>query len=105
MISRIFRSIALCLVVFYSLSSWAGDAIPKIAWKRAIGEPFANPGTRKPELEGLIDDGYWQGAPVGGLGSGPFPHLPRRFFSLAFESRHSQIRDCIREPVRNLRKV
>jgi non-lysosomal glucosylceramidase len=79
--SRIFRSIAFLLVVFSSLSLWAGDAIPKIAWKRAIGEPFANPGTRKPELEGLIDDGYWQGAPVGGLGSGTFSRTYRGDFS------------------------
>ena len=50
----------------------AGDSIPKAAWKRGIGEPLANPGTKKPALDTMIDDGYWQGAPVGGIGAGTF---------------------------------
>jgi non-lysosomal glucosylceramidase len=79
--SRLSRSAVLLTFVFYALSLWAGDAIPKIAWKRAIGEPFANPGTRKPQLEGMIDDGYWQGAPVGGLGAGTFSRTYRGDFS------------------------
>jgi non-lysosomal glucosylceramidase len=60
---------------------WAGDAIPAVAWKRGIGEPLANPGTRKPALTSLIDDGYWQGAPVGGFGSGTFSRTYRGDFS------------------------
>jgi len=80
--SRLARFTALFFfVILYALTLWAGDAIPKIAWKRAIGEPFANPGTRKPELDSLIDDGYWQGAPVGGLGSGTFSRTYRGDFS------------------------
>src|SRR4029077_4185826 len=40
----------LLFITFCTLSLGAGDAIPKIAWKRAIGEPLANAGTRKPQL-------------------------------------------------------
>ena len=42
--------------------SYAGDSIPKAAWKRGIGEPLSTAGTKKPNLQ-LIDDGYAQGAP------------------------------------------
>jgi non-lysosomal glucosylceramidase len=62
--------------------AWAGDAIPKVAWKRAIGEPLANAGIRKPALEGqIVDDGYWQGAPVGGFGAGTFSRTYRGDFA------------------------
>src|SRR6266478_4214412 len=49
----------------------ASDQIPPTAWRIPIGQPPANPGGRKPELTN-IDDGFWQGAPVGGLGAGTF---------------------------------
>jgi non-lysosomal glucosylceramidase len=79
---RLSKCAVLLLITFCALSSlWAGDAIPKIAWKRGIGEPLANPGTRKPVLNDLIDDGYWQGAPVGGFGSGTFSRTYRGDFS------------------------
>jgi len=58
------------LVVLHGLAL-AGDPIPKTAWKRAIGEPLKNAGTKKPDIP-VIDDGYWQGAPVGGFGAGTF---------------------------------
>jgi non-lysosomal glucosylceramidase len=62
--------------------AWAGDAIPKAAWKRAIGQPLAKPGGRKPALApGMIDDGYWQGAPVGGFGAGTFSRTYRGDFA------------------------
>ena len=62
---------------------FAGDAIPKAAWKRGIGQPLENPGGRKPALAatGMIDDGYWQGAPVGGFGSGTFSRTYRGDFA------------------------
>lgn len=61
---------------------WAGDSIPKAAWKRGIGEALANAGRKKPTLEAShIDDGYWQGAPVGGFGSGTFSLTYRGDFS------------------------
>ncbi len=81
MTSRLSKCAVLLLVTFCTLSLWAGDAIPKIAWKRGIGEPFANAGTRKPEIPYMIDDGYWQGAPVGGFGSGTFSRTYRGDFS------------------------
>ena len=37
-----------------------GDEIPKIAWRRPLGQPLENPGVRKNKSD--IDDGYWQGA-------------------------------------------
>ncbi len=62
----------LCLLLgWLSGTSYAGDAIPKAAWKRGIGEPLKDAGTRKTNLQ-IIDDGYWQGAPVGGFGAGTF---------------------------------
>src|SRR5262249_19904449 len=62
---------------------FAGDTIPKVAWKRPIGQPLENPGGRKPELapSGMIDDGYWQGAPVGGFGAGTFSRTYRGDFA------------------------
>lgn len=59
--------------------------IPKISWKRKIGEPHDSPGIVKvigPE-GGLpnFDDGYWQGMPLGGFGSGTFSQTFRGDFS------------------------
>jgi non-lysosomal glucosylceramidase len=60
----------------------AGDDIPKAAWKRPIGSPLPNSGTKKPTLDrGHIDDGYWQGAPVGGFGAGTFSRTYRGDFA------------------------
>ncbi len=79
---RFSARLALLLIACGAFSSlWAGDTIASIAWKRGIGEPLANPGTRKPALTTLIDDGYWQGAPVGGFGSGTFSRTYRGDFS------------------------
>jgi non-lysosomal glucosylceramidase len=59
-----------------------GDDIPKAAWKRPIGAPLQNPGTKKPALDrGHIDDGFWQGAPVGGFGAGTFSRTYRGDFA------------------------
>jgi len=68
---------ALCLS---SVSAASGqDGIPKAAWKRPLGLPLENPGvTRNP---GDIDDGYWQGVPVGGLGAGTFSRSYRGDFA------------------------
>jgi len=59
----------------------AGGAqeIPKAAWRRPLGEPLANPGVRKNNVD--IDDGYWQGAPVGGFGAGTFSRTYRGDFA------------------------
>src|SRR5207237_9618541 len=72
------------LSIIFLATSWAfaGDTIPKTAWKRAIGLPLANAGTKKPTLDaGHIDDGYWQGAPVGGFGAGTFSRTYRGDFA------------------------
>src|SRR5215813_4644824 len=59
-----------------------GNDIPKSAWKRPIGAPLENPGGKKEGLEaGHIDDGYWQGAPVGGFGAGTFSRTYRGDFA------------------------
>jgi non-lysosomal glucosylceramidase len=60
---------------------FAEDAIPSVAWKRGIGQSLENPGGRKPELTTMIDDGYWQGAPVGGFGAGTFSRTYRGDFA------------------------
>jgi len=69
------------LMLLCAPCAWSGDAIPKAAWKRGIGEVLPHPGTRKPILTDLIDDGYWQGAPVGGFGAGTFSRTYRGDFS------------------------
>jgi non-lysosomal glucosylceramidase len=65
---------------------WAGGQggqhharIPKAAWKRPIGLPLKNPG--KTAIPNNIDDGYWQGAPVGGFGAGTFSRTYRGDFA------------------------
>lgn len=58
----------------------ADDKIPAAAWTRAIGEPLPHAGGKKPEIAGMIDDGYYQGAPVGGLGAGTFSRSYRGNF-------------------------
>lgn len=61
-----------CLLLFAcSLLMNADDRIPEAAWHIGLGKPPANPGGRKPELTN-IDDGFGQGAPVGGFGAGTF---------------------------------
>ena len=72
-------SAALALGVAASLA-FGQDAIPAAAWRIPIGVPPANPGGRKPELTTNIDDGYWQGAPVGGFGAGTFSRSYRGKF-------------------------
>lgn len=62
--------------------SRSGNDIPKAAWKRPIGAPLDHSGTKKAALDsGHIDDGYWQGAPVGGFGAGTFSRTYRGDFA------------------------
>lgn len=61
-------------------ASFGSDAIPDAAWRRPIGLPLENAGGKKPEIQGMIDDGYWQGAPVGGFGAGTFSRSYRGEF-------------------------
>ena len=68
------------LVLILAPAARPGDDIPKAAWKRPLGAPLENPGTKKPGLP-IIDDGYWQGAPVGGFGAGTFSRTYRGDFA------------------------
>jgi non-lysosomal glucosylceramidase len=70
-------ALVLCLSTVFPASG--EDGIPKAAWKRPLGLPLQNPGvTRTP---GDIDDGYWQGVPVGGFGAGTFSRSYRGDFA------------------------
>jgi len=71
-------SMITCLFAFAPAFTTA-DNIPKVAWKRPLGAPLNNPGVRKNNSD--IDDGYWQGAPVGGFGAGTFARSYRGDFS------------------------
>jgi non-lysosomal glucosylceramidase len=69
-----------CLILFsWASAALAGNEIPKAAWTRPIGQPLENPGIAKNGTD--IDDGYWQGAPVGGMGAGTFSRSYRGDFS------------------------
>jgi non-lysosomal glucosylceramidase len=67
------------LFVLWASAALAASDIPKAAWSRPIGLPLENPGVTKDP--GMIDDGYWQGAPVGGMGAGTFSRSYRGDFS------------------------
>jgi non-lysosomal glucosylceramidase len=73
------RTLAFALCLFAAFTAWGQDGIPKAAWKRPLELPLENPGvTRTP---GDIDDGYWQGTPVGGFGAGTFSRSCRGDFA------------------------
>ncbi len=55
-------------------------AIPQAAWSRGIGEPLAGAGRSKVSYP-IIDDGYWQGAPIGGFGAGTIGRTYRGDFA------------------------
>src|SRR5215471_16225177 len=79
---KAFACLVLVAILTLASAASAGDQIPKAAWKRPIGAPLANAGTKKPALDaGHIDNGYWQGAPVGGFGSGTFSRTYRGDFA------------------------
>ena len=68
---------ALCFST--ALNALGQDGIPKTAWKRPLGLPLENGGVTR--VPGDIDDGYWQGAPVGGFGAGTFSRSYRGDFA------------------------
>jgi non-lysosomal glucosylceramidase len=61
-----------------TFAAWGGDTIPQAAWKRPLGQPMNHPGVTR--VPGDIDDGYWQGVPVGGFGAGTFSRSYRGDF-------------------------
>jgi non-lysosomal glucosylceramidase len=79
-----FRRPAIFLTLLFVFAPFANRAqdIPKAAWTRSIGLPLDNAGTKKPALPAEhIDDGFWQGAPVGGFGAGTFSRTYRGDFA------------------------
>src|SRR6201996_2106570 len=75
--ARLLLTLALCLLA--TGAAFPQTHIPEAAWKRPLGQPLENPGvTRNP---GDIDDGYWQGAPVGGIGTGTLSRSYRGDFA------------------------
>ena len=69
-------------ILLFSSVLFGQTQIPKVAWSRPLGQPLENPGHVKPELKSsLTDDGYWQGAPVGGFGAGTFSRTYRGDFA------------------------
>jgi non-lysosomal glucosylceramidase len=78
---RILAFPLLPIVLFFSAgrSMRAQDGIPKAAWTRPLGLPLQNAGVAR--TPGDIDDGSWQGVPVGGLGAGTFSRSYRGDFS------------------------
>ena len=78
-INRFIRT--LTLLASGAAASFSQSAIPAVAWRIPMGTPPANPGGQRTELHGgNIDDGYWQGAPVGGFGAGTFSRSERGHF-------------------------
>lgn len=55
-------------------------SIPKAAWHRAIGIPLEQPGKPRTSYP-IVDDGYWQGAPLGGIGAGTIGRTYRGDFA------------------------
>jgi len=77
--SRVVQWAVFVSLVLMAATVQAQDLIPRAAWKRPLGLPLENPGVSR--VKGDIDDGYWQGAPVGGFGSGTFSRTYRGDFA------------------------
>ena len=73
------RAVVCFFLVVWASAAFAASEIPKAAWSRPIGLPLENPGVAKNGTD--IDDGYWQGAPVGGMGAGTFSRTYRGDFA------------------------
>jgi non-lysosomal glucosylceramidase len=80
MVRRCAKLLCLFLTLFLVSLSHASDVVPRAAWHRPIGQPSATALGKNPALESMIDDGYWQGAPVGGFGAGTFSRSYRGDF-------------------------
>jgi non-lysosomal glucosylceramidase len=81
-VRRALPGIVCAVMIFVGGPALFADEIPKAAWRRPIGQPLEHAGTAKPALgPGHIDDGFWQGAPVGGFGAGTFSRTFRGDFS------------------------
>jgi non-lysosomal glucosylceramidase len=72
------RFVSFLFLVAVCASTWSQE-IPNAAWKRPLGLPLDHPGVTR--VHGDIDDGYWQGVPVGGFGDGTFSRSYRGDFA------------------------
>lgn len=71
----------LTLLLASAATTFCQSPIPSAAWHIPIGTAPTNPGAQRTELHsGNIDDGYWQGAPVGGFGAGTFSRAENGHF-------------------------
>lgn len=79
---RFWQMIGLILgMMMWGVTSVVAAEIPRAAWRRPIGQPLENPGREKPTITyPHADDGYWQGAPLGGFGAGTFSRSYRGDF-------------------------
>jgi hypothetical protein len=73
------RALVCAFFLILASAAWGDDTIPKAAWKRPLGLPLSDPGVTR--VAGNIDDGYWQGVPVGGFGAGTFSRSYRGDFT------------------------
>jgi len=74
-------NLLICPLTLLVAGALCQGQIPAAAWRIPIGTPPPNPGSQRTELHGVnIDDGYWQGAPVGGFGAGTFSRSYRGKF-------------------------
>ncbi|MGD0731001.1 MAG: non-lysosomal glucosylceramidase [Terracidiphilus sp.] len=72
---------ALALLAASAACAPGQSTIPAAVWRIPIGTPVANPGGHNPAHGATnIDDGFWQGAPVGGFGAGTFSRSYRGRF-------------------------
>ena len=55
------------------------QGIPDAAWSRPMGLPLENAGVGS--IGGVVDDGYWQGVPLGGFGAGSIGRTYRGDFA------------------------
>src|SRR5262245_34435830 len=75
-----FRRTAAVLVLAAAPAA-ASDVIPRAAWTRPMGLPLDHAGKEKSSIQyPHVDDGYFQGAPVGGFGAGTFSRSYRGDF-------------------------
>ncbi len=75
-------AVAAVVVALHPKAAVGSETIPAVAWKRPMGQPLENPGVEKATLTyPHFDDGYFQGAPVGGFGAGTFSRTYRGDFA------------------------
>ncbi len=78
-VHALITSLLLPLALIVTVREVRSQQIPKVAWTRGLGQPLENPGVSK--VKGNIDDGYWQGVPLGGFGSGSIGRTYRGDFA------------------------